>query len=213
MSIKTPISILLYHRLMSYLRFLKELPENGRDNVSSSFIAAGLGVNHVQVRKDLAIASNGGKPKIGYNKKDLILDLEHYFGHDNCLDAVLVGVGNLGKALISYEAFKNYGLRITMAFDSDTNLIGTKQNGIEVWDVSGLSALCKKKDIQIGIVATPSDRAQDICNQLVDGGVCAIWNFAPVSVRVPEHIIVKNEDMAASLAVLTKQLGENLLKN
>ena len=206
----TSMSILRYQRLISYLHYLKGRTEDEADNVSSTTIASALGVNDVQVRKDLAIVSDGGKPKIGYITKDLIADLEHYFGHDNCTDAVLVGVGNLGKALLSYENFQQYGLKIVAAFDSSAELIGTERNGVKIFDTLKLTNLCRRLNIHIGIITVPSLKAQEICENLSEGGVRAIWNFAPVNLLVPESVIVKNEDMAASLAVLTKQLTERL---
>jgi len=209
----TSMSILRYQRLISYLHYLKGLPESEPDNVSSTTIANALSVNDVQVRKDLALVSDGGKPKIGYITKDLIVDLEHYFGHDNCTDAVLVGVGNLGKALLSYDNFQQYGLKIVAAFDSSAEIIGTDRNGVKIFDTSKITNLCQRLNIHIGIIAVPSFKAQEICNALTKGGVRAIWNFAPVNLNVPESVIVKNEDMAASLAVLTKQLSESLLNS
>lgn len=207
MATKTPMTILLYHRLVSYLHYLKALPKDGPANISSAAIANALGFHEVQVRKDLAMVSDGGKPKIGYIIKYLVGDLEHYLGHDNCTDAVLVGVGNLGKALLSYENFKQYGLKIVAAFDRSSALVGTEINGVKVLDVTKLTDLCARLNIRIGIVAVPALAAQGVADALLEGDVRAIWNFAPVNLQVPEHIVVKNEDMAASLAVLTKQLA------
>ncbi|MDR2524661.1 MAG: redox-sensing transcriptional repressor Rex [Oscillospiraceae bacterium] len=209
MTAKSPMSILLYHRLTSYLHYLKSLPESGPDNVSSTVIAAALGANDVQVRKDLAVVSNGGKPKIGYITKALIADLAHYLGHDNCTDAVLAGAGNLGKALLSYENFEQYGLKIVAAFDANPALVGTEQSGVKILDAAKITDMCRRMNIRVGILAVPAFEAQAVCDALVAGGVRAIWNFAPANLRTPAGVIVKNEDMAASLAVLTRQLVEN----
>ena len=208
---KSSMSILLYHRLLSYLRFMKQLPEGCPKNISSTVISAALGIHDVQVRKDLAIVSNRGKPKIGHITKDLIADLENFLGHDNYMDAVLVGVGNLGRALLSYENFKSYGLKIVAAFDNDPERIGQSIGAVQVFDVTEIERVCKRMPIHIGIITAPAHCAQKVCDQLVNGGVHAVWNFAPINLSVPETMIVKNEDMAASLAVLARQLTDRIL--
>jgi len=205
-----PMSILLYNRLLSYLRFMKQLPDGSPDNISSTVISNALGVHDVQVRKDLAIVSDGGKPKTGYVTKDLIADLEHFLGHDNYTDAVLVGVGNLGRAFLSYENFKKYGLAIIAAFDAAPSLIGTAVNNVRILDAAKITNMCKRLNIRIGIITVPAFCAQTVCEQLVGGGVRAIWNFSPVNLSVLKGVIVKNEDMAASLAVLTRQLADSI---
>ena len=210
MSANSPMSILLYNRLLSYLRFMKQLPEGSPDNISSTVISAALGVHDVQVRKDLAVVSDGGKPKIGYITRDLIADLEHFLGHDNYTDAVLVGAGNLGKAFLSYENFKSYGLKIVAAFDSSPALIGSAIDKVQILDTEKITNICERLNIHIGIIAVPAYCAQEVCDQLIAGGVRAIWNFAPITLSVPKNIIVKNEDLAASLAVLTRQLSDSI---
>lgn len=202
----THMTIMLYNRLVSYLRFMRQLPESSPDNISSTVISAALGVYDVQVRKDLAVVSNKGRPKIGYITKELIKDLEHYLGYDNFTDAAIIGAGNLGRALLSYENFERYGLKIVAAFDKDPDLIGKTIGKTQVLDAEKITNLCERLGIHIGIIAVPAQHAQEACDQLVKGGVKAIWNFAPTSLQVPEDIILKSEDMVASLAVLTRQL-------
>jgi redox-sensing transcriptional repressor len=189
---------------------MKQLPEGSPDNISSTVISNALGTHDVQVRKDLAVVSDRGKPKIGYITKDLIADLEHFLGHDNYTDAVLVGAGNLGKAFLSYENFKQYGMKIVVAFDSAPELIGTTVDKVQVLDAGKITNICERLNIHIGIIAVPAYCAQDVCDQLIKGGVRAIWNFAPITLSVPKNIIVKNEDIAASLAVLTRQLADSI---
>jgi len=210
MPANSPMSILLYNRLLSYLRFMKELPEGSQDKISSTVISAALSIHDVQVRKDLAIVSDGGKPKIGYITKDLVADLEHFLGHDNYTDAVLVGAGNLGRAILSYENFKQYGLKIVAAFDSDPKLVGTTVNNVRVLDTEKITNICERLNIHIGIITVPAFCAQEVCDQLIAGGVRAIWNFSPITLSLPKNIIVKNEDMAASLAVLTRRLTDSI---
>lgn len=205
---KKQMNKMLYNRLLSYLRYMKQLPEDAPDNISSSMISAALGIYDVQVRKDLALVSDKGKPKIGYIRKELIQDIECFLGYDKFTEAAIVGVGNLGHALLSYENFEKYGLRIVAAFDTDPKLIGTTIGKTKVIDAEKISNLCERLGIRIGIITVPSQHAQDVCDKLVQGGVKAIWNFAPIDLQVPDDVIVKNEDLVASLAVLTRQLIE-----
>jgi len=191
---------------------MKQLPNGSPDNISSTVISAALGVHEVQVRKDLALASDRGRPKIGYITSELIADLEQFLGYDNYTDVVLVGVGKLGRAFLAFENFDSYGLKIVAAFDSDTEMIGKTIEKVKVLDTVKIANICERMAIHIGIIAVPSYCAQEICDRLVDGGVRAIWNFAPVNLNVPKNVIVKNEDMAASLAVLSRQLTDSIIE-
>jgi redox-sensing transcriptional repressor len=191
---------------------MKQLPNGSPDNISSTVISAALGVHEVQVRKDLALASDRGRPKIGYITSELIADLEQFLGYDNYTDVVLVGVGKLGRAFLAFENFDSYGLKIVAAFDSDTEMIGKTIEKVKVLDTVRIANICERMAIHIGIIAVPSYCAQEICDRLVDGGVRAIWNFAPVNLNVPKNVIVKNEDMAASLAVLSRQLTDSIIE-
>ena len=198
-------------RLPAYHRYLQEKLAAGEKTVSSTAIAEDLHLNAVQVRKDLsAIAREAGKPKLGFAVADLIADIDRFLGYDNLNDAVLVGVGGLGKALAGYVGFKNYGLNIVAAFDADPARVGTTVGGIKVFPADELARLVRRLNVLIGIVAVPREAAQGVADELIKGGVRAIWNFAPVHLNVPENIAVKNEDMAASLAILSKRLAEIL---
>lgn len=204
------ISAQALRRLPMYLNYLKSLPAEHSLNISATMIAEALRLNDVQVRKDLALVSTGGRPKIGYITKNLIFDIENFLGYDNADSAVLAGAGDLGRALLSYEGFSKYGLNIVAAFDVDDKLIGTAINGKKVLSSDKLKDLCSRMKVRIGIIAVPAPHAQEICNLMVESGILAIWNFAPVHLSVPEHIIVQNEDMAFSLARLSKNLSEKL---
>ena len=125
-------------------------------------------------------------------------------------DAVLVGAGGLGSALVGYDGFKNYGLNIVAAFDCDPARIGKTIGGVRVYDVKELRHLVLRLNVRIGIIAVPKEAAQAVADELAAGGVRAIWNFAPVHLSLPENIAVKNEDMAASLAILSQRLAEIL---
>ena len=207
----TNISKATIGRMPSYLRFLKERELAGERTISSTAIAEGLSLNAVQVRKDLAVISSvAGKPKLGFEIADLIAGINRFLGYDNVTDAVLVGAGGLGRALVGYGGFKNYGLNIVAAFDTSPKLIGKSFGGVQVFDAAVTSRLVRRLNVLIGIIAVPKEAAQQVADELVEGGVRAIWNFAPANLVLPQGIAVKNEDMAASLAILSKRLAQIL---
>lgn len=199
-------------RLPVYLTYLKSLPEDGPVHISATALAAALNMGEVQVRKDLALVSNGGRPKIGYQREGLVRDIETFLGYGNTKEAVLVGAGKLGRALLGYGGFAEYGLNIVAAFDSDDALIGTSKSGKPIMHLSRLENFCQKHKIRIGIITVPAEHAQSVCDQLIANGIQAIWNFAPKHLDVPENILVQSENMAASLALLSKHLTEQMEK-
>jgi len=201
------------HRMPYYLQYLKKLQKESVEVVAAPAIAESLNLNEVQVRKDFAAVSTAkGKPKSGFPVNELIGNMENLLGYHDVDSAVLVGAGSLGNALLSYKGFGSYGLDIVAAFDSDDDIIGKEICGKKVLPVDKLSEMCRRLNIHIGIIAVPESQAQTVCDQLVAGGVLAIWNFAPVHLSVPKNILVQNENMAASLAILSKHLKENLSK-
>ena len=206
------VSTQTLRRLPQYLNYLKSLSIESYPNISATVIAEALGLNNVQVRKDLASVSDGGKPKIGYATKSLIRDIERFLGYDDAESAVIVGVGNLGRALFSYKGFKDYGLHIVAGFDRSEAVVGSEISGKPVLSVDRLGDLCRRMKIHIGIITVPDDAAQQVCDILVQNGVVAIWNFASVHLNVPDNVLVQNENMAASLAVLSKHLSERFLE-
>jgi len=194
-----------------YLQALRTARDSGAEIISAPTVAAQLGLNEVQVRKDFASVSNtAGKPKTGFQTRELITAIESCLGYDNSNDAVLVGAGSLGRALLSYRGFEEYGLSIVTAFDVDPNLTGGEISGKQVLPMTKLPSICRSMNIHIGVITVPASQAQTVCDALVDSGVLAIWNFAPVHLSTPEGILVQNENMAASLAVLSKHLSEQL---
>lgn len=197
-------------RLPMYLSYIKGLPEDAPKNISATTIAEALQLNDVQVRKDLASVSSSGKPKVGYNVKDLIAELEAFLGYNDIDNAVIVGAGSLGKALLNYSGFKAYGLNIIAAFDLCEE--PTEFQGKTVFPIVQLESFCRKVNIHIGIITVPASSAQEICDLLVNSGIRAIWNFAPVHLVVPDGILVQNENMASSLALLSNHLREQMKK-
>lgn len=196
-------------RLPVYLAYLKNLPEDGPTHISATSLAGALGMGEVQVRKDLAIVSDGGRPKIGYLRESLITDIEQFLGYDNTTDAVLIGAGKLGLALMGYIGFEEYGLNIQAAFDTSPTQEKT-EDGKPIYPISKLEHFCKVHKVLMGIITVPAAHAQEAADRLIACGVKAIWNFAPVHLDVPEHILVQNENMATSLAVLSVHLRAQL---
>lgn len=195
-------------RLPLYLNYMKQLGADMPEHISATTISEALRLNHVVVRKDLAAVSSAGKPKVGYVTRDLIAQLEEFLGYNDVDDAVIVGAGKLGKALLAYNGFSACGMNILAAFDIDEDLICEDYYGKQILPMDKLMDLCQRLKIRIGIITVPAETAQAICNLLIKSGVCAIWNFAPVHLDVPEGIIVHNENLAASLALLSKELRE-----
>ncbi len=200
------ISKLTLQRLPVYLSYLRGLPENVYPHISATAIAAGLGLGEVQVRKDLAAVTSCGKPKTGYPLQTLIQDLERFLWAGGCSRTVLVGVGNLGLALLSYGGFSDYGLKIMAAFDINPALVGAVVDGRPILPVSELPNFCQRQQVQIGILAVPAAAAQACCDALTNSGVRAVWNFAPVLLRAPEGVLIQQENMASSLALLSHHL-------
>lgn len=200
-------------RLPDYLNCLKSLQAKGMATVSAKTVAETLGLGEIQVRKDLASVSSGGKPKVGYVTDDLIKDLELYLGYNDSHDAVLVGAGKLGKALLSYVGFKEYGLNIIAAFDTDAPEDDSSDSDNIILSIDKMEDLCRRLQVRIGIITVPANCAQEICDKLVQSGILAIWNFAPTHLNVPDGILVKNENMAASLAVLSQHLSKKMMED
>ena len=190
-------------RLPVYLSYLRSLPENGTPYISATALANALGMGEVQVRKDLAMVSDGGRPKIGYFRESLIEDINQFWGYDNTTDAILVGAGKLGQALLGYGGFEAYGLNILAAFDAQPTLT---QEGKAILPMEDLESYCRANQILMGIITVPAEYAQQVCDRMIACGIKAIWNFAPVHLDVPANILVQNENMATSLAVLSMHL-------
>ena len=206
------ISKSVLKRLPGYLSYLKGMPENSPTHISATALANALGMGEVQVRKDLAMVSDGGRPKIGYLREALIDDIEQFLGYDNTTDAVLIGAGKLGQALLDYKGFQEFGLNILAAFDVEPKMDIT-EGGKPVYPVEQLESFCKKNKILMGIITVPGDYAQGVADRLVGCGIKAIWNFAPTHLEVPAHILVQYENMATSLAVLSMHLQANMTKD
>ena len=201
-----PISEATLMRLPAYYHYLVTAMDSGEETISCSSIAQRFGFTSIQIRKDFESIGAAGRPKVGYMIKDLIDVISKTLGYDNTREAFLVGAGNLGRALLGYNGFEVYGLKIIAAFDNDVKVQGSSVSGKSIFPLERFKELTSRMHIQIGIITVPYDKTQEIANMMVSAGIKAIWNFAPVHIEVPDGIIVENVNMAASLAVLSNKL-------
>lgn len=199
------ISKSVLKRLPGYLAYLKSIPYDASPYISATAMANALGMGEVQVRKDLAMVCDEGRPKIGYPRAVLIDDIEQFLGYDNTTDAVIIGAGKLGQALLGYGGFAAYGLNILAAFDVDPEADQTEV-GKPIYHISHLESFCRTHKVLMGIITVPGEYAQTVCDQLIACGIKGIWTFAPTHLEVPPNILVQYENMATSLAVLSMHL-------
>ncbi len=193
-------------RLPLYLRLLRKMKENGNEYASGTVVARELGIDPIVVRKDLAITGAVGRPRLGFQMDEIIAAIEKFLGWSNTTDAFLVGVGNLGTALLGYQGFEQHGMRIVAAFDANPKIVGKKVHGKTVLDIKKLSAFAKRMHVQIGVITVTASVAQGVADAMVEGGIRGIWNFTPATLDVPEHVVLQREDLASSLAVLSHRL-------
>lgn len=194
-------------RLPKYLVYLKNIAD-ARHTVSATAIAKALSLGEVQVRKDLAAVSGAGKPKIGYETETLIADIEKHLGRHRPTNAVLIGAGKLGKALLDYTGFEEYGVKIVAGFDCDEDAFRSNAETKEILPIQDIQAYTEKHDVKLGIITVGQNAAQNVCDTLVAIGIKAIWNFAPVNLNVPSGVFLKQENLALSLAHLNNQLNK-----
>lgn len=201
------VSKAMLARLPGYLNYLKSLPEDSSVHISATTLARALELGDVQVRKDLAVVSGGGRRKTGHLRENLIRDIENFLDHSNMTAAILVGAGKLGQALLDYPGFEVFGLNILAGFDLHPETI-QNHSGKPVYSVREMERFCGEHDVTVGIITVPVSQAQTVCDRLVACGVRAIWNFAPVHLKVPAHIPVQNENLAISLTELRMRLKD-----
>lgn len=197
------ISKKLLKRLPLYLAHLKALPENS--NVSATSMARYLGLGEVMVRKDLAKISETGRRRTGRSRERLIRDIEEYLYLAAETPTVVVGAGMLGMALLDYGGLEASGFQIQAAFDLEP-CSGASKNGKPIYSMNCLERYCRQHHVRVGIITVPVEDAQQVCDALVSSGVTAIWNFAPVNLKVPDHVIVQSENLADSLTALRVQM-------
>lgn len=189
-------------RLAIYYRFLSNLFANGYTNITSSELGEKLGIPPTQIRKDLSYFGEFGRKGVGYNVSELVSSLRKILGINQNRKAVLVGAGNLGRALVNYQNFKKIGLQITNVFDNDLFVIGNYIGSIRVQSMKELAKTVQQEEIKIGIITVSPNAAQQVINQLIKAGIEAIWNFTTLKLQVPDHILVHDEDLSTGISTL-----------
>lgn len=196
-------------RLPLYYCYINERRKAGERWVSAAAMAQFLDLNPVLVRKDLeTVSSVKGNSRLGFDCITLERDLSNFLGYDNMDDAILVGVGGLGHALLSYDGFTDFGLNIVAGFDNNENLHGIKVGGKPILPMERMENLVRRLNIHMGIITVPKEHAQQVCDLMLRSGIRAIWNFAPVTLEVRKGVFVKNENLAASFASLANRLSK-----
>ena len=205
---KTSIPKATLGRIPRYLNYLKELSLDLVPYISATTVAKELNLGEVQVRKDLSMISGAGKPRIGYETEMLISQLEDCLGCNQLTLAVLVGAGRLGRALLQYDGFSHFGVKIAAAFDSNDCVLGLDSK-TEILPMNQFADFCKEQNVELGIITVGEGSAQEVCNQMVASGIKAIWNFAPCKLQVPDGIMLQSENLALSLAHLRNRLSRS----
>ncbi len=208
-----PLPLPSVRRLPMYLRYLRQVADEGRQVVSCTHIADHLNLTSIQVRKDLALTDIVGRPKVGYEVTALIRAIEEFLGWNNTHEAFLVGVGDLGRALLGYDGFRECGLEIVAAFDTSVSKVGTTVHGKQVLGMDMLTDLVQRMHINIGVLTVPAAVAQSVTDLMIISGMRAIWNFTPARLHVPESIVVEDVRMSGSFAVLAKRLSDVLVRS
>ena len=194
-----------------YLAYVKLLKDKGEEYVSSTQIAKDINVDASQIAKDLSFINISGKTRVGYEVNSLVEVLENFLGFTNVHKAFIFGVGSLGAALLQDSGLAQYGMNVVAGFDVKKELAGTMINGIPVYHISEFEQKQKELGANIGILTVPVERAQEATENMIAGGIKAIWNFTPFRIRVPKHIVVQNTSIYAHLAVMFNRLN-NLKK-
>ncbi len=204
---KGTISRATLGRLPEYLRYLRTLDSEGGASVSATAISRALSLGEVQVRKDLNSVSDGGRPRVGYLVSELIERLEECLGSKGKTNAIVIGAGRLGRALLEYGGFELYGIRIVAGFDSAETVVGKLASGKEILPMEKLEDFCEANEVKLAVLTVPAAAAQNVCDRVVDCGINGIWSFAPVDLAVPEGVYVQKENLALSLACVNQKLG------
>jgi len=198
---------LVLERLMRYYRFLAEgRGRNPAPTVTSAEIAEALDVDPTQVRKDLGAIGLVGLGRVGFDACEVCRAIRISLGFDRPYRAVLVGAGHLGSALMAYARFSQWGLQFAAAFDTDKRKIGHHVAGCRVQSIRSMTAHVARHGIRMAVLTTPVDVAQRMTDRLVAAGVCAIWNFTPTRLTVPDHVFVRNEHISLGLSELAYHL-------
>ncbi len=203
---KSEIGDRMVKRLPLYLRLLREMRDRGEVFASGAAMAKMLEIDPIVVRKDLARSGVRGRPRLGFPIEALVKAIEQYVGWSDDTAAVLAGVGRLGSALLGYSGFRQHGLQIVAAFDQDARRVGRRVSGVTIYAAEEVAEVVKRLNVRLGILTVPQEAAQRVAEAMIAGGIRGIWNFTTVQLVVPADVIIKREDLASSLAVLSHRL-------
>ena len=186
-------------RLSLYLRQLESFQRGKRETISSKQLGQSLGLTDAQVRKDLAYFGQFGHPGVGYKVGDVVARVRHILGTDKTWNVILVGAGNLGRALMAYQGFDSKGFHIVAVFDNDASKVGSSYGTMKVQAMAELSQVVRENDVRLGVIAVPADDAQQVADDLIEAGVRGLLNFAPISLTVPPRVALNSVDLAVQL--------------
>ncbi|MEE1314017.1 MAG: redox-sensing transcriptional repressor Rex [Lachnospiraceae bacterium] len=200
------ISPAVIKRLPRYYRYLGELKENEVSRISSKELSLRMQVTASQIRQDLNNFGGFGQQGYGYNVEHLHAEIGKILGLDKINNIIIIGAGNLGQALANYQHFELSGFRILGLFDVNPRLVGITVRGVEVYDIDTLEEFIKNHDIKIAALTLPKQMAPDMAKEMVEWGIKAFWNFAPVDLNLPDDIMVENVHLAESLMTLSYRI-------
>ncbi len=203
-----PLRKVVLERLIRYYRYLLRMAVNkSNDTITSAQLGSALNIDPTQVRKDFGAIGLMGISRVGYEVCEVCRAIRLVFGFDRPYQAVVVGSGHLGQAILNYPGFARYGLQIVAAFDSDTEKIGTEVAGLRVQPIRSLKPYVRKHGVRMAILTTPVTVSQVITDRLVSAGVKAIWNFSPTPLSAPEDVLIRNEYISVGLAQVAYHLN------
>jgi redox-sensing transcriptional repressor len=193
-------------RLPWYLSYVRMLDNQHVEYVSSTQISKELNVQSSQIAKDLSFLNIRGKTRIGYEVKSLITELEDFLGFNEHHDAVVIGTGSLGTALMQDHGLMHYGLNIVAGFDVRSEVIGKRIGGVPIYEISQLEAWQRENGVSIAIITVPVERAQETADLAIASGMTALWNFTPIRIKAPEDVVITNTSIYAHLAIIYNRM-------
>jgi redox-sensing transcriptional repressor len=196
-------------RLPWYLAYVKMLDSRHEEYVSSTQIAKRLNVDASQIAKDLSFLNIKGKTRIGYEVSTLVKELVDFLGFKKKHNAVVIGTGSLGGALMQDVGLAQYGLNIVAGFDVNNQLIGTSICGIPIYDINELAERQKEYNVAIAILTVPVEHSQEVADTAIRAGIKAIWNFTPFRIKAPANIVIANTSIYAHLAIIYNRMINN----
>jgi len=204
--LKLSIPIHTLRRIPYYHQILSDLEAQGKQFVSSKYLAHFFRIDDTQVRKDVSVIGYKGKPKSGYSVPGLRAAIGDFLGINTQNTAILIGVGKLGSALIEYPGLQEYGLKLVAVFDNDPRKTGKTIGSFSILPLENMPKVIQSFDVGIAIITVPKKAAQQVCDLVVEQNIKAVWNFAPTQLSVPSDVAIRNENMAVGLALLSHSI-------